>query len=79
MIIRSQLFVIICDYLIIRSQLFVIVCDYLIFKLAAGRLASFISNSPFTALWHILVMATYSRVHIAACEQQQELIIICKH
>ena len=50
--------------------------DYLISTPAAGRSASFISESLRTAPWHITEMAACPRGHIAACELQQKLLII---
>ena len=64
--------------ILITWCLFVLIIrDYLISTPAVGRLASFISESLRTASWHILVMAACFRGHIAACELQQELFIIC--
>ena len=65
-IIRSQLFVIICWLFVLNySWLFV---DYLISTPAADRSACLIFESLRTAPWHIMVMAACPREHITACE-----------
>ena len=74
MIIRSLLL----SLIIIRSQVLVN-REYLISMQAADRLLRFISEILRTAPWHILVMAACPRGHIAACELQQELLIVCDY
>ena len=53
--------------------------DYLISTPAAGRSASFISESLRTAPGHIIEMTACSRGHITACELLQKLVIITNH
>ena len=89
MTILAQVFVIIWwlfdDYPVLiiwwlfDDYLFSIIRDYLISTPAADMLASFISRSLSTALWHSLVMAACARGHIAACELQQEPPIVSNY